>query len=181
MSDKWCGSDIPIDISELLNTSALYLASQTFKSDEYFTESTIKYVNNYTTTKRQVYSLESLFPENEDVFNFCPHQNLSLLIKSEIESESSLIAIIPDKSDLNIDPNLVRVFKRIDQPRENLRDKVSKCSNCSTTETTLWRRTEGKLMCNPCALYFKLHGVPRPLHLLNSHIRRRRRRSSQKN
>lgn len=51
------------------------------------------------------------------------------------------------------------------------------CSNCNCTETTLWRRISGQLMCNPCALYFKLHGCDRPRELLKTEIKRRRRRS----
>ncbi|KAK8724945.1 hypothetical protein OTU49_010996, partial [Cherax quadricarinatus] len=38
------------------------------------------------------------------------------------------------------------------------------CSNCETTNTTLWRRNNsGEPVCNACGLYFKLHGVSRPL------------------
>lgn len=34
------------------------------------------------------------------------------------------------------------------------------CSNCSTTDTTLWRRnTQGEPVCNACGLYYKLHQV----------------------
>uniref|UniRef100_A0A1I8HYT4 GATA-type domain-containing protein n=1 Tax=Macrostomum lignano TaxID=282301 RepID=A0A1I8HYT4_9PLAT len=32
------------------------------------------------------------------------------------------------------------------------------CSNCATTQTTLWRRNhKGESVCNACGLYFKLH------------------------
>lgn len=51
------------------------------------------------------------------------------------------------------------------------------CANCSCTQTTLWRRISGQLMCNPCALYFKLHGCVRPRELLKPEIKRRRRKS----
>ncbi|XP_068249722.1 GATA-binding factor 5-B-like isoform X1 [Palaemon carinicauda] len=38
------------------------------------------------------------------------------------------------------------------------------CSNCQTTNTTLWRRNNnGEPVCNACGLYYKLHGVSRPL------------------
>eukprot|EP00124_Ichthyophonus_hoferi_P002058 Ihof_evm11s127 gene=Ihof_evmTU11s127 len=38
------------------------------------------------------------------------------------------------------------------------------CNNCSTTETTLWRRGAGKApLCNACGLYWKIHAVDRPL------------------
>ena len=34
------------------------------------------------------------------------------------------------------------------------------CSNCNTTNTTLWRRNNaGEPVCNACGLYYKLHGV----------------------
>ncbi|XP_076053809.1 uncharacterized protein LOC143032740 isoform X2 [Oratosquilla oratoria] len=38
------------------------------------------------------------------------------------------------------------------------------CSNCQTTNTTLWRRNNnGEPVCNACGLYYKLHGIARPL------------------
>jgi hypothetical protein len=52
------------------------------------------------------------------------------------------------------------------------------CLNCQCTETTLWRRISGELMCNPCALYYKLHGSRRPKQLIKSEIKRRRRKTS---
>lgn len=37
------------------------------------------------------------------------------------------------------------------------------CDNCLTTSTPLWRKTsEGRLLCNACGLFLKLHGVVRP-------------------
>lgn len=49
------------------------------------------------------------------------------------------------------------------------------CGNCKTTETTLWRRMKGALVCNACALYEKLHNRPRPLRLAKKQIRKRNR------
>lgn len=38
------------------------------------------------------------------------------------------------------------------------------CSNCHTSQTSLWRRTnEGEPVCNACGLYYKLHRIRRPL------------------
>lgn len=53
---------------------------------------------------------------------------------------------------------------------------VQQCCNCLSKQTTLWRRIEGDLMCNACALYYKLHGRKRPKELLKSEIKRRRRK-----
>jgi len=53
------------------------------------------------------------------------------------------------------------------------------CSNCSTSTTPLWRKTdEGKLLCNACGLYVKLHGHNRPVHLRTDVIRQRSRENA---
>ncbi|ORX59795.1 hypothetical protein DM01DRAFT_1301216, partial [Hesseltinella vesiculosa] len=50
------------------------------------------------------------------------------------------------------------------------------CSNCSTTTTPLWRRDpQGDPLCNACGLFFKLHGVVRPLSLKTDIIKKRNR------
>ena len=51
------------------------------------------------------------------------------------------------------------------------------CSNCRTTQTTLWRRNNsGEPVCNACGLYFKLHQVNRPLTMKKEGIQTRKRR-----
>ncbi|XP_012510024.1 PREDICTED: transcription factor GATA-5 [Propithecus coquereli] len=51
------------------------------------------------------------------------------------------------------------------------------CTNCHTTNTTLWRRnSEGEPVCNACGLYTKLHGVPRPLAMKKESIQTRKRK-----
>jgi hypothetical protein len=45
------------------------------------------------------------------------------------------------------------------------------CSNCHTNTTSLWRRNSvGEPVCNACGLYFKLHGVNRPLAMKKDSI-----------
>ena len=40
------------------------------------------------------------------------------------------------------------------------RREGTSCSNCKTTQTTLWRRNQnGEPVCNACGLYYKLHNV----------------------
>ncbi|KAJ3299780.1 hypothetical protein HK104_007058 [Borealophlyctis nickersoniae] len=52
------------------------------------------------------------------------------------------------------------------------------CSNCKTTKTPLWRRdAQGEPLCNACGLFFKLHGVVRPISMKTDVIRKRNRRA----
>ncbi|RUP44388.1 hypothetical protein BC936DRAFT_149541 [Jimgerdemannia flammicorona] len=52
----------------------------------------------------------------------------------------------------------------------------TKCTNCETTTTPLWRRNpEGLPLCNACGLFLKLHGVVRPLSLKTDIIKKRNR------
>ncbi|XP_034939684.1 box A-binding factor-like isoform X2 [Chelonus insularis] len=51
------------------------------------------------------------------------------------------------------------------------------CSNCQTHVTSLWRRnSSGDPVCNACGLYFKLHGVCRPLAMKKDNIQTRKRK-----
>lgn len=62
-----------------------------------------------------------------------------------------------------------------DTPRSQGPSSACVCRQCGTDKTSLWRRRGGLVVCNACALYERLHGVPRPARLLNQSLRRRNR------
>ena len=72
---------------------------------------------------------------------------------------------------------LVKQGERKSSNLEKRGDTV--CSNCGTGTTTLWRRIrEGScIVCNACGLYYKVHGVDRPVHLKKDNIQTRKRKS----
>ncbi|KAE9556248.1 hypothetical protein FO519_000587 [Halicephalobus sp. NKZ332] len=56
---------------------------------------------------------------------------------------------------------------------------IPRCANCYTTKTTAWRRDqEGKLVCNACGLYYRLHKTNRPVHMRKDVIQQRFRRKN---
>lgn len=60
-------------------------------------------------------------------------------------------------------------------------DGIICCTNCETTNTPLWRRNpKGEPLCNACGLFFKLHGMVRPLSLKTDVIKKRNRSRSGK-
>ncbi|KAI7847706.1 hypothetical protein BDC45DRAFT_472205 [Circinella umbellata] len=64
-------------------------------------------------------------------------------------------------------------------PKREDPKELTKCANCETTTTPLWRRdTEGQPLCNACGLFLKLHGVVRPLSLKTNVIKKRNRSGS---
>ena len=61
--------------------------------------------------------------------------------------------------------------------------KDTRCINCHTGKTSLWRRAateDGKPICNACGLYEKLHGMPRPVDMRKDVVQPRKRKTPAK-
>jgi len=53
----------------------------------------------------------------------------------------------------------------------------TRCANCQTQTTSLWRRNkDGNPVCNACGLYVKLHGVERPTQMRKDKVQTRKRK-----
>ncbi|XP_075979607.1 transcription factor GATA-3-like isoform X3 [Anticarsia gemmatalis] len=68
---------------------------------------------------------------------------------------------------------LVKPSKRLSAQRRH----GQCCTNCGSRNTTLWRRNnDGEPVCNACGLYYKLHGINRPLAMRKDGIQTRKRK-----
>ncbi|KAF9187257.1 hypothetical protein BGZ51_001454 [Haplosporangium sp. Z 767] len=86
--------------------------------------------------------------------------------------------------DLHSLPDLTRMYSEalIHPPKQKTNPPLMtarqgiKCTNCSQTQTPLWRKNDaGEPICNACGLYAKLHNRDRPVTMRKAKITRRRR------
>ncbi|KIK67466.1 hypothetical protein GYMLUDRAFT_872508 [Collybiopsis luxurians FD-317 M1] len=78
----------------------------------------------------------------------------------------------------DLDANATLKDAKSSKPGGEDGDTPTLCTNCRTTNTPLWRRDpEGQPLCNACGLFYKLHGVVRPLSLKTDVIKKRNRAS----
>ncbi|EGT40042.1 hypothetical protein CAEBREN_10937 [Caenorhabditis brenneri] len=110
---------------------------------------------NTTTSNPTVSSTPVATASSSSVASCAVQQVIEAVATPSRSQDSSMF----DES--NTDPNAVR------------------CSNCQTDKTTAWRRdADGKLVCNPCGLYYRLHKVRRPIEMRKNHIQQRYRRKN---
>jgi GATA zinc finger len=85
---------------------------------------------------------------------------------------------VPTLPSSEVDPPPARKLSQVSSSGSvgsEKREPVS-CSNCSTNNTSLWRRThDGVPVCNACGLFMRLHGIPRPLSLKTDVVKKRKR------
>ncbi|CAB4061661.1 unnamed protein product [Lepeophtheirus salmonis] len=94
-------------------------------------------------------------------------------IYSDTDRDTSCISPTINDSSFNSDQSMSSSPRNIEPLRKfaSIRNKNSECVNCFTKTTSLWRRDgSGSSICNACGLYFKLHGVDRPLQYRKDHI-----------
>ena len=104
-----------------------------------------------------------------------------------VSSLSSLSLAVGDTQKKNVSPQAgmacagsKTLFSNLPELMATQSDKKEEtktsCSNCKTTQTSLWRKgVHGEPVCNACGLFYKLHGSLRPLSLKTNVIRKRNR------
>ena len=77
--------------------------------------------------------------------------------------------------------NIFLLLHKLFFQQKNLRlGPHTRCINCKTNKTSLWRRAtnkEGSPICNACGLYEKLHGTSRPLDMRKDTVQPRKRKT----
>lgn len=107
---------------------------------------------------------------------------------SAITNATSSATTKPSKSEKsksssnnNVGPNGKPMKRRLNSKKGNEEGNIV-CSNCGTTKTPLWRRNaNGESLCNACGLFYKLHGVVRPISMKTDIIRKRNRSGKREN
>lgn len=103
--------------------------------------------------------------------NFC--YDTSSSSSSSMEGKPASVETVKDSS-----PESEKMAPKVVQRRTRRLNRNVSCSNCSTSDTSLWRKNEnGDLECNACNLYYRLNKVPRPQNLAKHPPRTRNRRS----
>lgn len=137
--------------------------------------------------EQQMWSLESSTSNSTSYTNFADlSQNKDIFEPSspstprsqsdEKDSTRGFSSVsVPTLPSSEVDSPPTRKSSQIPSAESENGDSIS-CSNCSTNNTSLWRRTkDGLPVCNACGLFTRLHGIPRPLSLKTDVVKKRKR------
>ncbi|KAG7816436.1 hypothetical protein KL942_004098 [Ogataea angusta] len=139
-----------------------------------------KYPGTLSNNLNQLKSSPSVSSQNMTVFS----QNLEGLGRNTLDSKSqSSNTEWSNSNSLASKPKDINVSRQTHESQQIHSDRfsvtppskpLSKCFNCGTTKTPLWRRdSQGNTLCNACGLFQKLHGTMRPLSLKTDIIKKR--------
>ncbi|XP_011634536.1 transcription factor gaf1 [Pogonomyrmex barbatus] len=120
-----------------------------------------------TTKGRRKQSYPSKAPTSPDIFANYQYEHNNEEQAHDFTTWSSKIKNKVEDQKQQFDHQSGNVAKKVDMS----------CTNCGTMTTTIWRRNmKGEMVCNACGLYYKLHGVNRPVTMRRDTIHTRRRR-----
>ncbi|VDM92012.1 unnamed protein product [Onchocerca ochengi] len=109
--------------------------------------------------------------------NAAAQQNILSMLCQQPTAAHPPTSSTPNSTEDGINDLVMEEEEDISNNSTNNSPSMSRCSNCLTTKTTAWRRDQtGKLVCNACGLYYRLHRTNRPVHMRKDIIQQRFRR-----
>ncbi|OZC09875.1 GATA zinc finger [Onchocerca flexuosa] len=109
--------------------------------------------------------------------NAAAQQNILSMLCQQPAAAHPPTSSTPNSTDDGLNDLVMEEEEDTSNNSNNNSPSMSRCSNCLTTKTTAWRRDQtGKLVCNACGLYYRLHRTNRPVHMRKDIIQQRFRR-----
>jgi hypothetical protein len=102
--------------------------------------------------------------------------------RTKLADNLLLMSTMPDKppEKMVTKKMLFKMYITLMFQQKNLRlGPNTRCLNCGTSKTSLWRRARdaaGSPICNACGLYEKLHDTSRPMEMRKDSIQKRKRK-----
>ncbi|XP_014489548.1 PREDICTED: transcription factor stalky-like isoform X2 [Dinoponera quadriceps] len=158
-------SDCPV-LGNRTNVTALENKSASIDSNP-SSPASISRKETTTTKGRRKQSYPSKAPASPDVVTAYQHEHNEEQAQDFTTWSNKIKSKMVDEQKQQFDQQSSNVAKKVEMT----------CSNCGTMTTTIWRRNmKGEMVCNACGLYYKLHGINRPVTMRRDTIHTRRRR-----